>query len=380
MGREWASALSACAALAALLAGFAASAQNDEERELEAVRRAISELEQRLERQATLRDTAAEALRRLELDIAASRKAVERIEADTAKARRDADAVAAQRRAASERVAAERAALAEQVRIAYVNGRAERLKLLLSQENPADFGRMSVYYAYFNRSRAETVRTVAAQADELARLEAEAARLAAELEALGRERSAEVAALERARAERRELLAGLDASLRQGGDELERLRDEERRLVELVTELGKVMAAFPVNSEEPFPRLKGRLAWPVPGEIERAFGQRRGAGGASTGVLLSAREGTPVRAVYHGRVAFADWLHGLGLLLVVDHGDGYMSLYGHNDALLKEPGDWVRPGEPIAEVGTTGGRTSPALYFEIRHDGKPVDPHAWMAN
>ena len=119
---------------------------------------------------------------------------------------------------------------------------------------------------------------------------------------------------------------------------------------------------------------------PVLGEIESRFGQRRGAGGTSTGVLLSAREGAPVRAVYHGRVAFADWLHGLGLLLVVDHGDGYMSLYGHNDALLKEPGDLVRPGEPIAEVGTTGGRTSPALYFEIRLDGKPVDPHAWMAN
>lgn len=380
MRTERGPAIAACAALAALVVACAASAQRDEERELEAVRRAITELEQRLERQTTERDAAADALKRLELDIAASRQAVERIEAETAEARRKADAVAAERRAVGARVEAERAALAEQIRITYVNGRAERLKLLLSQENPADFGRMSVYYDYFNRARAERVRTVAAEVEKLERLEAEAARLAAELEALASDRSAELEALDRARAERAELLASLDASIREGGGELERLRDEERRLVDLVTELGKVMAAFPVNSEEPFPRLKGRLAWPVTGKIESAFGQRRATGAPSTGVLLAAEQGAPVRAVYHGRVVFADWLHGLGLLLVVDHGDGYMTLYGHNDALLKEPGDWVRPGEPVAQVGTTGGRSSPALYFEIRHDGEPVDPNAWIAN
>jgi len=380
MGTERGTAVLACAALVALFVGCAAWAQRDEERELAAVRRAITELEQRLERQTTERGTAAAALRQVELDIAASRKAVERIEQETADARRKAEAVASERRAVGARLDAERAALAAQVRVTYINGRTERLKLLLSQESPADFGRMSVYYDYFNRARAERIRSVAAEVDELERLEAEAARLAAELEALARDRTAELAALDRARAERAELLTTLDASIEAGGGELERLRDEERRLVELVTELGKVMAAFPVNSEEPFPKLKGRLAWPVAGKIESRFGQRRAAGGASTGVLLSAEEGSPVRAVYHGRVAFADWLHGLGLLLVVDHGDGYMTLYGHNDALLKEPGDWVRPGEPIAQVGTSGGRTSPALYFEIRHNGEPVDPHAWIAN
>ncbi|HEX6992555.1 MAG TPA: peptidoglycan DD-metalloendopeptidase family protein [Gammaproteobacteria bacterium] len=380
MRTERGTAVAACAALAALLVGVAASAQTDEERELAAVRRAIAELEQRLERQTTERSAAAAALRELELAIASSRQAVERIEAETAEARRNVEAVAAERRAVEARVDAERAALAEQVRVTYINGRTERLKLLLSQENPADFGRMSVYYDYFNRARAERVRSVAAHVAELERLETEAARLAAELGALASDRSAELEALDRSRAERAALLAELDASIQAGGGELERLRDEERRLVELVTELGKVMAAFPVNSEEPFPRLKGRLAWPVAGRIETAFGQRRAAGVTSTGVLLAAEQGAPVRAVYHGRVVFADWLHGLGLLLVVDHGDGYMTLYGHNDALLKEPGDWVRPGEPIAQVGTTGGRSSPALYFEIRHDGEPVDPHAWIAN
>src|SRR5690606_22774735 len=234
MRTERGSAVSTCAALAALLIGFTAAAQDDEERELEAVREAITALEQRLERQTAERSEAAEALKRIELEIAAGRKAVERIEADTARARRDADGVAAGRRAAGERVAAARAALAEQVRITYSNGRAERLKLLLSQESPADLGRMSVYYDYFNRSRAERIRGVAAELAELERLEAEATRLAAGLEALARDRGAELAALDRSREERRALIAELDVSLRAGGGELERLREEERRLVELV--------------------------------------------------------------------------------------------------------------------------------------------------
>jgi len=121
------------------------------------------------------------------------------------------------------------------------------------------------------------------------------------------------------------------------------------------------------------------LTWPVAGRLAGDYGQPRGAGPARwTGVLLETPAGTPVRAVYHGRVAFADWLQGLGLLVIVDHGGGYMSLYGHNAALLKEPGDWVEPGEAIAEVGDTGGQARSGLYFEIRSNGEPVNPHPWI--
>ena len=347
---------------------------------LEAVRGAIAELEQRIERRSGERDAAAAALRRVELEITAARATVERIAADRAAAERRAEAVAAERRLASQRLRVERQALAEQARVTFMNGRAERLKLLLSQQSAADFGRMSVYYDYFNRSRAERVEAVSAELAGLERLEQEAAALTAELAALSRQHQAELDALDTARTERAALLARLEGAIRSDGGELSRLRGEEARLIELVTEIGQIMAAYPVNSEEPFPRLRGRLAWPVQGRLESRFGQQREAGLTWNGVLLSADNEALVRAVYHGRVAYADYFRGLGLLLVVDHGDGYMSLYGHNDALLKAPGDWVRPGEPIAEVGTTGGRASPALYFEIRHDGVPVDPHPWMAN
>jgi septal ring factor EnvC (AmiA/AmiB activator) len=139
------------------------------------------------------------------------------------------------------------------------------------------------------------------------------------------------------------------------------------------------MAGFPLDAEQPFAGLKGKLAWPVRGRLAGEYGQPREGGPVKwTGVLLEASQGTPVRAIYRGRVAFADWLPGLGLLMILDHGDGYMSLYGHNEALLKEPGDWVSPGETIAQVGDTGGQARPALYFEIRAKGEPVNPHDWI--
>jgi septal ring factor EnvC (AmiA/AmiB activator) len=139
------------------------------------------------------------------------------------------------------------------------------------------------------------------------------------------------------------------------------------------------MAGFPVETDEPFASLKGKLTWPVQGRLAGDYGQPRGTGTVKwNGVLLETAAGTPVRAVYHGRVAFADWLPGLGLLVIVDHGGGYMSLYGHNEALLKESGDWVEPGEAIAQVGDTGGQSRAGLYFEIRYNGEPVNPHAWI--
>ena len=172
-----------------------------------------------------------------------------------------------------------------------------------------------------------------------------------------------------------------DDTARLVDEEVQRiLRAEEQRLAELVQRLGELMAGFPVDTDEPFAASRGKLAWPVQGRVTGSFGQVLGAGPVRwNGVLLEAAAGTPVRAVHRGRIAFADWLQGLGLLIIVDHGGGYMSLYGHNEALLKESGDWVEPGEPIAQVGDTGGQARSGLYFEIRQNGEPVDPNRWIA-
>jgi septal ring factor EnvC (AmiA/AmiB activator) len=238
---------------------------------------------------------------------------------------------------------------------------------------------MLVYYDYYNRARLERVHAVAADVETLRASAAEQEKAAAELAALEAKQAEELAALSRSRDERKATVAKLDASLADSNAALAKLRGEEKRLTDLVKQLGEALAGFPVDGGQPFARLKGKLAWPVQGRLAGDYGQPRGGGPVKwNGVLIEANAGTAVRSIYRGRVAFADWLPGLGLLVIVDHGGGYMSLYGHNGTLLKESGDMVDPGEAIAEVGDTGGQPRPALYFEIRRNGEPLDPHPWI--
>jgi septal ring factor EnvC (AmiA/AmiB activator) len=262
-----------------------------------------------------------------------------------------------------------------------MTGREELFKLLLSQESPATLGRMLVYFDYYNRARTEQIAAVSAELAKLDELESATAHAEEQLAALEAKQASELKALERSRDDRRAAVAKLDAEIRDANAAASKLRNEERRLSEVVKRLAELSSDFPVDNEQPFARSKGKLAWPVQGRLAGDYGQPRGAGGPVkwTGVLLEANAGTPVKAVYHGRVAFADWLQGLGLLVIVDHGGGYMSLYGHNEVLLKESGDWVEPGETIAQVGDSGGQARPGLYFEIRYNGEPVNPHPWIA-
>jgi septal ring factor EnvC (AmiA/AmiB activator) len=371
--------LAAALVAAALALPSAGRAQDAEQRALEAVRKEIGALEQRISRQYADRDAAAQALKRPELEIAAAARELSRLQAELERQQARQRDLSRQADAANARLASERAALARQVRMTYMTGREEVFRLLLSQDSPARLGRMLVYYDYFNRARSERIAAVATQLRSLATLREEAEQVQRELAALEEAQSAEIRARERSREERTAVIAGLDASIEDAGNAIERLRAEERRLGQLVIQLAEALAGFPVASEEPFPRLQGQLAWPVPGRLAGDYGQPRAGGPLKwNGVLLATAQGTPVRAVYHGRVVFADWLPGLGLLIIVDHGDGYMSLYGHNEALLKEAGDWVRPGEAVAQVGDTGGRAEPSLYFEIRENGRPVNPHQWI--
>jgi septal ring factor EnvC (AmiA/AmiB activator) len=367
---------------AAALAGSTGVAQDRRESEaaLAAVRKEIKELQDRVARESTRRDEGARALRAAETASAAAARQLAdlrtRLEQQEA-ARRE---LAAESRQANRRLAAEQEALARQVRASYMTGRQELFKLLLSQESPATLGRMLVYFDYYNRARSSRIDAVAGELTKLSELEGETTRVETELAALEEAQAREVAALEKSRDERRAAVAKVEAEIRDGTAAIAKLRAEEQRLAELVQRLSELMAGFPVDTDEPFAASRGKLAWPVQGRVTGNFGQVRGAGPVRwNGVLVEATAGTPVRAVHRGRIAFADWLQGLGLLIIVDHGGGYMSLYGHNEALLKESGDWVEPGEPIAQVGDTGGQTSSGLYFEIRQNGEPVDPNRWLA-
>jgi septal ring factor EnvC (AmiA/AmiB activator) len=372
--------IAACAVVGALAASFAvAQSARDEQQRLQAVRSEIKAVEQKLARQTTERDENARALRTVETDIAAAARKLEALRADRREGERKQRSLAERAARASQRLAAERGELARQVRAEYVGGREEVLKLLLSQDSPATLGRTLVYYGYFNRARGARIGAIAGEMEDLAQLRAASDAAQRELADLAAAQAAQVESLARARDERRKWVAKLDAGIGDTNAAIAKLKTEERRIGDLVKQLAAATAGFPVDTGQPFARSKGKLAWPVPGRLAGDYGQPRAGGPVKwNGVLLEAERGTPVRAVYPGRVAFADWLPGLGLLVIVDHGDGYMSLYGHNEALLKEPGDRVQAGEAIAEVGDSGGQARPGLYFEIRQNGEPANPHEWI--
>ncbi len=359
--------------------GFAQD-RRESEAALTAVRKEIQALQDRIARETTRRDEGTRALRAAEVEIATATRKLAEVRGNLRvqqTARRD---LTQETERANRRLAAERAALARQVRSSYMTGREELFKLLLSQESPAALGACSStsIITIAPVPLASTRSPASSRSSRRWTKRPRASRRSSRRSK--RPKRGEVAALERSREERRAAVAELDADIRDGTAAVAKLRAEEQRLADLVTRLSELMAGFPVATDEPFASLKGKLAWPVQGKLAGDYGQPRGTGPVKwNGVLLEASAGTPVRAVYHGRVAFADWLQGLGLLVIVDHGGGYMSLYGHNEALLKESGDWVEPGEAIAQVGDTGGQSRAALYFEIRYNGEPVNPHPWIA-
>jgi septal ring factor EnvC (AmiA/AmiB activator) len=257
-------------------------------------------------------------------------------------------------------------------------GREEPLKLLLNQKDPERAGRMFAYYGYFGRARAGQIHQIEDNVQSLSKLDAQLEEEDGKLAELEKAQRAQLAGLEQARARRGVVLASLEAESHTRSESLERLRGQQAGLEKLLKELRQALEKFPVDSNAEFARLRGRLVWPVNGRLVARFGETRAGGVKWDGVLVATERGAPVRAVYQGRVIYADWLPGLGLLTIVDHGDGYMSLYGHNERLYKAAGEQVAAGDEIASAGDSGGTTRPELYFEIRKGGRPVDPRPWF--
>jgi septal ring factor EnvC (AmiA/AmiB activator) len=272
-------------------------------------------------------------------------------------------------------------ALRNQIYSAYVMGRQEQVKILLNQQDPAVVSRMMVYYDYLNRSRIEQVAEIEATLGQIRHTEQEIVREEKRLQGLQQQKEEEKERLELARSGRQEVMTALNAGIRTQGAELKTLQQDEQRLQELLARLEKERAAAPppleLETRKPFSSFKGRMQWPAAGRLKVAFGTDKGGGLRWDGVLIAAPEGSEVHAVYHGRVVFADWLRGFGLLLIIDHGNGYMTLYGHNQSLFKEVGEWVEADEPVALTGNSGGRSEAGVYFEVRYQGRPENPSAW---
>ena len=266
--------------------------------------------------------------------------------------------------------------LAGYLRGAWMNGSQESIKLLLNQTDPGETSRLLRYYQYFGAARAERIREFNTMLQQLAQTRrdiAEGSLALAQQQAELLQRQSE---LDGHRDERQSKLALLEAELKAGTGKLNDLEQQRVEMQLLLEELRSTSKA--TSSGTAFAANKGKLEWPVEGRISHSFGSRYDLGDISyQGVILAARAGSAVKAVHGGRVVFADWFGNSGLLLIIDHGDGYMSLYAHNQQLFKTVGARVESGEQIAAVGNTGGQSEDGLYFEIRHDGKAENPAQW---
>lgn len=269
--------------------------------------------------------------------------------------------------------------LAAQLRLAHISEGNEMLRVTLNQQDARALGRHLTWLGYLARQRGELLASVQASLEMLNRDRVEVEQQQAALASLEGKRRQQLAELEKARSTRAAVISDLDQQLRSSNQQLRRARSEARTLENLLREIERQIAR---NQKGPAvvpgkPLGKGR--WPVKGSLLADFGQSR-AGGQMRwdGVLISAPAGSDVIAVRNGRVVYADWLPGLGQLLVIDHGGGYLSLYGHNQDLVHQVGEQVAAGEVIAHVGDTGGQPRPALYFEVRRNGQPLNPHQWV--
>ena len=354
-----------------------ASAQEIEAKQkLASVRAEIQRIVDEQRNTAAKKNDVTNELRASELKIAETARELHGLDQRLAGQQTSLDQMVKQRDALEASLKTQREALAALVRSAYALGRNEELRLLLMMDDVDSIGRLLAYFRYFERARVGEIEQLLNDLASLARVQQAIVQETEQIRQSRGAREDDARRLADQRDERRQTLAALEASLKDQASRLAALGRDEKGLLDLIAKLRDIFADIPkqIAGAEPFAQSRGRLNWPL---RETAQGSAREESDGH-GVLIAAAEGKEVRSVSHGRVVFADWLRGYGLLLIVDHGDGYLSLYGCNETLLKDVGDWVDGGDVIATSGASGGRKSPGLYFELRHEGKPLDIRTWL--
>lgn len=322
-------------------------------------------------------------LRQLELKISKNSRAIKNINKEVTRLSLRIASTGKELQQLTRALDKQRSILADQLRSAYVQGQQHQLKMLLNQQDPTELGRIQVYFEYLNRARQEQIRVFIESIERKQTLEADLDKSRKDRQLALKDQAQQKAQLESQRVQRNKLLASLDIEIHNQEKTLTELESSRNKIENLLMSLGELLADIPANpnDKQDFAKLKGRLPWPVKGKMLARYGADKEQGGLKwRGILIAADYGTPVQAIGSGRVAFADWLQGFGFITIVDHGDGYMSLYGHNETLLKQAGDWVRAGEVIATSGDSGGQPRPGVYFEIRSRGKPVNPNNWCSS
>ena len=388
--------------LLAVAGGVRAQDAKDAEKRLQSVRGELREVAAQRRKLEGQRGDASRKLREADEQVGGTQRNLRQTQAQM---QRDAEQLAqlqAQRAQHAGDLDARKAELARLLRAAQQAGDAAPLKALLAQDRVADAERALAYQGYLQRAQVERIRALNAEIAQLQALEDGIAQRRAALDAAQRKQADQLAQLQAARKQRAGLLADLDKQYQTKAEREQALGRDAKALQNLLAQLraaaakaareaararaeaerqakagGKPAPKRTVVASTPALRVGG-LSWPVAGNLLAGFGGRLPDGRRSDGVLIAAQAGTSVKAVADGTVVFADWMTGYGNILIVDHGNGYMSLYAHNDGLLRAAGDAVRRGDALATVGSSGGQEAPALYFELRRNGAPVNPSAWL--
>lgn len=397
-------ALLASLAAAGVLPAYAATSASGAKEELRELKDRIEAIQKRLTEAEESKSEAADALQKSERAISDATRALSGLSEQS----RTANAKLVQIRREIERGEVElrkhQAALGKLLYQQYAAGRPETLGILLNGGDPNEIARRLHYLTYIGRARSEQIAGVRTELARLENLASEARTQATELAAITAEQAAQRRKLEQEKRARAQMLTRISQDIDQQRRQIGTLKRDETRLTRLIEQLARALAQKPkprpapqargtpeprlrnerlpepTTSDGPFARLRGRLALPVRGELASRFGSPRQDGGVVwKGLFIAARTGEEVRAVAAGRVVYADWLRGFGNLLIIDHGDSYMSLYGYNETLFKQVGEAIRGGERIAAVGNTGGHPDSGLYFEMRHEGRPFDPMTWVS-
>ncbi|MBF8162017.1 murein hydrolase activator EnvC [Pseudomonas mendocina] len=402
--------------LSSLIAPALADQRADTQRQLEAARQDVAELKKMLEKLQQEKSGVQQQLKKTETEMGTLEGQVKELQRELKSSEQEIQRLDQEKKKLQSARTEQQRLIAIQARAAYQSGRQEYVKLLLNQQNPEKFSRTLTYYDYLSQARLEQLSAFNETLRQLANVEQEIVTHQTQLQVQKASLDERHAKLAEARKERQQALAKLNSEFSSRDQRLKARQQEQAELGRVLKTIEETLARQAREAEKarkralaaqqaerarpgsqqpsqpsgplvssgavyggPFASARGKLPWPVDGRLVARYGTPRG-GDARTkwdGVLIGAPAGSQVRAVHGGRVVFADWLRGAGLLVILDHGNGYLSLYGHNQSLLKNAGDLVKAGEPIATVGSSGGQDSSALYFAIRQNGRPSDPAQW---
>ncbi|WP_240615525.1 murein hydrolase activator EnvC family protein [Alteromonas facilis] len=351
--------------------------QEPSEQDLEQIQQQIKQTQEQLkEKQAQARRLEAQ-LREAEIAISTTAKALADTQADLNENQQKQAELAQQKQQLEQQIAQQQSQLAAQIKSAFMAGNYDYAKMLLNQQDAAKFERVLSYYQYVSEARRQSIEKFRIDISALEQVNQQLQNTIARLNELREQQQQQQKALASQQQSREATLSALNRSMETDAERVEQLQASAQALLDAIEQARERAEQQPTELDG-LNHRKGQLAMPAEGRFRRLFGDRRQGSVRWTGVIIEGSEGSQISAIHQGRVLYADWLKGFGLVTIIDHGEGFMSVYGHSQALLTQPGDLVTAGQIIGLVGRSGGQDSPNLYFEIRHKGKALNPSAWL--